>query len=105
MTQQELPLPSFAIGGYRSFGATIQRIGELSQINLFIGQNNCGKSNILRFVHEIYPRLSGTSLDLQLSTLDRHIPNDAPFVVGTAVSLRSENRTPNFLSYASHPAR
>lgn len=41
-------LDGIAIGGYRSFGEEVQRIGPLGKINLFIGKNNCGKSNILR---------------------------------------------------------
>lgn len=41
-------LRGFAVGGYRSFGP-IQHIGPLGKVNLFIGPNNCGKSNILSF--------------------------------------------------------
>lgn len=44
-------LEGFAIGGYRSFGSKVQRIGPLGKINIFAGPNNAGKSNILRFVH------------------------------------------------------
>lgn len=45
-------IDGIAIGGYRSFGNTTQLIGPLTKVNLFIGPNNCGKSNILRFVAE-----------------------------------------------------
>lgn len=43
-------LNGLALGGYRSFGKKIQRMGPFGSINLFAGPNNCGKSNILRFV-------------------------------------------------------
>lgn len=88
MTEQNLPLTSFAIGGFRSFGDKVQRFGNLSRINLFIGQNNCGKSNVLRFLHDVYPHLSnGENKALNLSHLDRHIPKMCPFITGTSISL------------------
>ncbi len=44
-------IDGIGISGYRSFGSEeVVRIGELSRIDIFIGKNNCGKSNILRFV-------------------------------------------------------
>jgi hypothetical protein len=36
--------------GYRSFGREEVLIRDLARLNVFIGKNNCGKSNILRFV-------------------------------------------------------
>lgn len=96
MEKHELPLNSFAIGGYRSFGKTVQRFGSLAQINLFIGQNNCGKSNIFRFIHDIYPKLSGNHHsinppNLGLSPIDRHMPAGAEFITGTAISLPQDD--------------
>lgn len=44
-------LHGIGIGGYRSFGQ-LQRVGPLKKVNVFIGENNAGKSNILRFVHD-----------------------------------------------------
>lgn len=44
-----MKLDGFAIAGYRSFGADYIRINDLSKVNVFIGKNNSGKSNILRF--------------------------------------------------------
>lgn len=49
-------IDGFGISGYRSFGKNAQRIGPLSKINIFAGQNNSGKSNILNFVmHQLRP--------------------------------------------------
>jgi len=45
-------IPNLAIGGYRSFGS-VQYFDKFSKINLFIGRNNSGKSNVLRFLKEV----------------------------------------------------
>lgn len=42
-------LKGFGFSGFRSFGE-LQKIYPLSKVNLFVGQNNSGKSNILRFI-------------------------------------------------------
>lgn len=89
MTELNLPLTSFALGGYRSFGDKVQRFGNLSRINLFIGQNNCGKSNILRFIHDIYP---SSGKGNSLTALDRHIPISANFITGISVSLNKNEQ-------------
>lgn len=47
-------IDGIGIGGYRSFGSEPQRIGPFEKINLFIGQNNSGKSNILLFLARRY---------------------------------------------------
>jgi AAA15 family ATPase/GTPase len=39
------------IADYRSIG-DMQHIAPLGKINLFVGPNNSGKSNILRFINE-----------------------------------------------------
>lgn len=44
-----MKLDGFAIAGYRSFGPDLVYIKDLGKINIFIGKNNSGKSNILRF--------------------------------------------------------
>jgi predicted ATPase len=48
----------FGLAGYRSFGPQLQRIGPCRKINLLIGQNNSGKSNILRFIHDHYRKIA-----------------------------------------------
>lgn len=42
------------IAGYRSFGQEIQRIGPFGKVNLMVGRNNSGKSNILLFLRDHY---------------------------------------------------
>lgn len=46
-------LDGFGIAGYRSFGNEMQYIRDLSKVNIIIGKNNSGKSNIIRFVNLI----------------------------------------------------
>ena len=52
-------IDGIAISNYRSFGPEIQKIGPFSKVNIFIGKNNSGKSNILRFINFELPTLKG----------------------------------------------
>jgi len=65
-------IDGIGISGYRSFGQEVQRIGLFKKINLIIGQNNSGKSNVLRFLKDHYSSIAkGESPKLE--ALDRHI--------------------------------
>ena len=44
-------LDGFRISGYRSFGKEPVSIPDLQRVNILIGKNNCGKSNVLRFIN------------------------------------------------------
>lgn len=44
----------FSFAGYRSIGNELVKISPLSKINLIVGQNNTGKSNIINFLHRHY---------------------------------------------------
>lgn len=81
---------SLLLGGYRSFGRQTQRLDRFTKINLLIGPNNSGKSNVLRFIHEVYPKLRNRDA-LPLAALDRHFPESAEFRVGCAISLELDN--------------
>ena len=83
-------IDSFALAGYRSFGKEIQRFEYFSKINLFIGQNNCGKSNVLSFIHNVYPQLCKSSY-IKLEPLDAHMLSGAVFVTGKRISLEKQN--------------
>ena len=43
-------LEGLGLAGYRSFGDELQFIGPFKKINVLIGQNNAGKSNVLAFI-------------------------------------------------------
>ncbi|MCP3957758.1 MAG: ATP-binding protein [bacterium] len=45
------------ISSYRSFGPEVQLLGPLRKINLIVGPNNSGKSNVLRFLAHHYEKL------------------------------------------------
>jgi hypothetical protein len=47
-------IEGFGISGYKSFGPKMQLIGPLKKLNIFIGQNNSGKSNVLSFLKNHY---------------------------------------------------
>ena len=47
-------IEGFRISNYRSFGVTAQLVGPLKKVNLIVGQNNSGKSNVLRFLKNHY---------------------------------------------------
>jgi hypothetical protein len=61
----ELLIPGFGFSGYRSVGSEPLRFPETKKINLIIGQNNAGKSNILCFLHQLYPSILSTIPDLR----------------------------------------
>lgn len=95
MNSNQSFIDSLAIAGYRSFGAKIQKLSILKKINLLIGPNNCGKSNVLKLIHDIYPKLTNQSV-LSLTPFDRHIPGPAEFKIGKKLSLAlNENKTEN----------
>jgi predicted ATPase len=55
-------IKGFSISQYKSFAINPTHIGPLSKINLFIGQNNSGKSNIISFLMERYSHLLSSAL-------------------------------------------
>ncbi|MDR3368634.1 MAG: ATP-binding protein [Rhodoferax sp.] len=67
-------LSSLAIADYRSFGAEPQYFPQFSKINILIGQNNCGKSNVLRFIHDWLARIQQHPRPT-LTHHDRHLPS------------------------------
>lgn len=87
---RELPVTAISVNGYRSFGTKKQYFERFSKINLFIGQNNSGKSNILRLLHDVYPVIFVSPSKLKLHVLDRHMPGPSPFIIGIPVSLKTE---------------
>lgn len=68
----------FGFSGYRSFGGDLVKIAPLRKINLIIGQNNSGKSNIIRFLYQhlaaCNSACNGKQLDasMEFSNIDLH---------------------------------
>jgi energy-coupling factor transporter ATP-binding protein EcfA2 len=63
----------FGIAGYRSFGPTPQFLYPLERINLIVGRNNVGKSNILRLVQFLEQSIREPNQVRTLDGLDVHI--------------------------------
>lgn len=63
-------IDGIGISGFCSFGE-IQYIGPFGKINLFIGKNNSGKSNILKFLFEKYKNAL-TEPSITLNSLETH---------------------------------
>jgi len=87
-----IKINNIAIGGYRSFGE-VQYFSNFSKINLFIGRNNSGKSNVLKFINEVYSKISNNSKDLSIQAIDRHLPSHYPMLIGQGYlpSFNSQN--------------
>ena len=81
---ENILLKSIAIGGYRSFGE-LQQFERFAKVNLIIGQNNVGKSNIFKFLTNIYP-LSSEVGKVKLEVTDRHVPTAKKFQYGLAIN-------------------
>jgi predicted ATPase len=75
----------------------VQRIGPFQKINLFIGRNNSGKSNILTFIVENYATLIETingkhQVSLRFTNLDRPLLNSTGrFTVEFGLRSSAEN--------------
>lgn len=55
------PIRGIAFAGYRSFPSTgMSVLYPLSRINLIAGQNNAGKSNVLRVIADTLNRVAST---------------------------------------------
>lgn len=70
----------FGVSGYRSF-YSLQKLGPLKKINLIVGRNNSGKSNLLRFAADHLPELLEAAVDgkrLQFKDLERPIFTSGP---------------------------
>src|SRR5258708_25280932 len=46
-------LLGFGLANYRSFGETGFVVGDIKKVNVFIGKNNSGKSNVLRAISQL----------------------------------------------------
>lgn len=80
---KNLPIDSLELSGYRSFGEKAQRFEQFAKVNLLIGQNNCGKSNVLKYIHN---HLSDIEPPVRLNSFDRHIGHTGEINYGYKIS-------------------
>ncbi|MBU1101543.1 MAG: ATP-binding protein [Bacteroidetes bacterium] len=89
-------LDGFSISGYRSFGEKQQSFSKLSKINLVVGQNNSGKSNVLRLLvdhmHNYMRAINGFGWPpSNFSEIDKHLGTEKiPIKIGVAVNLDTD---------------
>lgn len=89
--QESVFIDGIGIGNYRSFGE-LQLIGPFKKINLFIGQNNSGKSNILRFLTGPYINMAWDKMWEFDIINDGHKRKSYPYIAfAYAISLTGEN--------------
>jgi len=65
---------------------------------LIIGPNNCGKSNVLRFIHDLYPKIAARE-SIKFGPFDAHFPNQAAFKCGVRVSLTLNESAKEYTSF------
>lgn len=86
-------IEGLGIAGYRSFGDELQLIGPCSELNLLIGQNNSGKSNVATFIADHYRRAAVSAQQRTggnwafSNRLDTHIGSNSGGAVAFARSL------------------
>jgi predicted ATP-dependent endonuclease of OLD family len=73
-------IDGIGLSGYRSFGDNLQRIGPFGKINLFIGKNNSGKSNISLFLKKHYTKT------IEFNSLDYHRFSDE--IQSTSINIK-----------------
>jgi energy-coupling factor transporter ATP-binding protein EcfA2 len=62
-------LRGIGFGGYRSFASEpITRLSPLGKINLIAGQNNAGKSNVLRIIHGMFQDGEEAARDVEVNS-------------------------------------
>lgn len=83
-------IPNLAIAGYRSFGKQPQYFDRFRKINLIIGQNNAGKSNVVRFLAEVYQPVSERK-PYSADPLAAHMPSRPATLLGIAESFDASN--------------
>lgn len=79
-------IPNLAIAGYRSFGKTPQYFDNFSKINLLIGRNNAGKSNVIRFLNDVHPQSNKSKSDVN-NPLNRHLLESSLGLIGRGEKL------------------
>lgn len=84
-------MKGFGVTGYRSFGPEPQFLYPLEKINLIVGRNNAGKSNILRLVQLLENYLRPDQKFTPPTGLDAHIgERSAKFTWRLPISIDTE---------------
>jgi hypothetical protein len=90
-------IKNLAIAGYRSFGEVPQYFDNFTKVNLFIGRNNAGKSNIIRFLSEIISRKADGQKQA-LDALAYHLPRRPALLIGLGENVEHSEAGHSFMS-------
>lgn len=82
---EHIILKNFSVSGYRSFGPDLQEFPNFSKMNIFIGQNNSGKSNIIKLISEIIPKISTD--EIKTGEIDRNQKKASPLTIGIKIEI------------------
>lgn len=89
--EQNMFIDGIGICNYRSFGPEVQRIGPFGKINVMVGQNNSGKSNILLFLRDCYAAIFKRE-KMPFADFDYHEGNKtSEQIVEVGLKVRSQN--------------
>jgi hypothetical protein len=88
-------LKNLALAGYRSFGKKPQYFDQFAKVNLLIGRNNAGKSNVIKFLHEVYG--AKANVPIPAGHLSRHRPGEPAMLVGVGSVLTPLGEVPERL--------
>ncbi len=89
-------ISNLALAGFRSFGEKIQYFERFSKINLFIGRNNTGKSNVLRFLKEWYNQNERTEALSKDPALRHRSANQSNQSIAIIMGLRLDDEESKF---------
>jgi AAA15 family ATPase/GTPase len=85
-------IDGFGVTSYKSFGDQLQLIGGFSKVNLIIGQNNTGKSNIITFLAKHYKDCITSAErqhgNIRFESIDRHLGgSDGRFTIAFGLKI------------------
>ena len=102
-------IEGFGFSGYRSFGEELQLFGPCTKVNLLIGQNNSGKSNVLSFLNFRYEKAlrdarEGTSEESHVpDTFDPHIGGSGAIQLAFGMTLKGTLYTSTIQKFSNRP--
>lgn len=102
-------LEGLGLGGYRSFGEGLELLGPFAKVNLFVGGNNSGKSNVLRFLCDLYDHAAkvaeGGRGDWKQAALDHHQGSSrvVPFRIAFGVEINEDSLSKILAQFGEHP--
>ncbi|WP_124712578.1 AAA family ATPase [Mycolicibacterium nivoides] len=83
-------LPGFGFTGFRSFFGGVQYMDPLAKVNLIAGQNNSGKSNVLRVIRDMPEMIGKQPQGLDIPQTSNPPTFELAVRIGDAASVHAE---------------